>query len=82
VHCHRNSELIDRFGPLPEEVRHLLDIVAVKALCRTALVEKIDAGPKGATLTFRNNLFPNPAGLVRLISLSAPRRPRAGRRRT
>jgi len=62
------AELIDRFGRLPEEVQHLLDIVAIKALCRQAQVEKIEAGPKGATLTFRNNNFPNPAGLVRLIS--------------
>jgi transcription-repair coupling factor (superfamily II helicase) len=62
------AELIDRFGALPEEVQHLLDIVAIKALCRQAQVEKIEAGPKGATLTFRNNVFPNPAGLVRLIS--------------
>ena len=28
------AELIDRFGPLPEEVRHLLDIVEIKGLCR------------------------------------------------
>ena len=62
------AELIDRFGALPEEVRHLIDIVAIKALCRAAQVEKIEAGPKGATLTFRNNTFPNPVGLVRLIS--------------
>ncbi len=62
------AELIDRFGALPDEVRHLLDIVAIKALCRQAQVEKIEAGPKGATLTFRNNAFPNPGGLVRLIA--------------
>ncbi|HWU27212.1 MAG TPA: transcription-repair coupling factor, partial [Rhizomicrobium sp.] len=62
------AELIDRFGPLPEEVKHLLEIVAIKALCRAALVEKIDAGPKGAILSFRNNTFPNPGGLVRLIA--------------
>ncbi len=61
------AELIDRFGPLPDEVKHLLDIVAIKALCRVALVEKVDAGPKGAILSFRNNIFPNPLGLVRLI---------------
>ncbi|MBU6445700.1 MAG: transcription-repair coupling factor, partial [Alphaproteobacteria bacterium] len=62
------AELIDRFGPLPDEVKHLLEIVAIKHLCRTALVEKIEAGPKGATLSFRGGLFPNPVGLVRLIS--------------
>jgi transcription-repair coupling factor (superfamily II helicase) len=65
---HFAAELIDRFGALPEEVQHLLDIVAIKALCRYAQVEKIEAGPKGATLAFRNNSFPNPAGLVRLIA--------------
>lgn len=62
------AELIDRFGALPDEVKHLLEIVAIKRLCRVALVEKIEAGPKGATLTFRGGQFPNPAGLVRLIS--------------
>jgi len=62
------AELIDRFGKLPEEVQHLFDIVAIKQLCRTAQVEKIDAGPKGGTISFRNNAFPNPLGLVRLIN--------------
>ncbi|MGD0191501.1 MAG: transcription-repair coupling factor [Rhizomicrobium sp.] len=62
------AELIDRFGALPDDVKHLLEIVAIKALCRVALVEKVDAGPKGAMLSFRNNTFPNPVGLVRLIS--------------
>jgi transcription-repair coupling factor (superfamily II helicase) len=62
------AELIDRFGPLPVEVQHLLEIVAIKHLCRAAMVEKIEAGPKGAILTFKNQTFPNPVALVRLIS--------------
>ncbi len=62
------AELIDRFGPLPEEVEFLLKIVEIKGLCRTANVEKIEAGPKGIVLTFRDNTFPNPAGLVELIN--------------
>jgi transcription-repair coupling factor (superfamily II helicase) len=62
------AELIDRFGKMPEEVVHLLEIVGIKQMCRTALVEKVEAGPKGATLTFRNNQFPNPLALVKLIS--------------
>src|SRR5690606_28287566 len=61
------AELIDRFGPLPGEVESLLKVVLVKSLCRTANVEKVEAGPKGALVTLRNNIFPNPAGLVRLI---------------
>lgn len=62
------AELIDRFGPLPDEVQHLLKIVFIKALCRKANVEKLDAGPKGVVVQFRNAEFPNPAGLVAHIS--------------
>jgi transcription-repair coupling factor (superfamily II helicase) len=62
------AELIDRFGPLPEEVDSLLKVVFVKSLCRRANVEKVDAGPKGVVIQFRNNTFGNPAALVRYIS--------------
>jgi len=61
-------ELIDRFGPLPEEVDTLLKIVGIKQLCRAAHVEKLEAGPKGATLTSRNNAFARPDALVHLIT--------------
>lgn len=62
------AELIDRFGKLPEEVEFLLKIVEIKGLCRSANVEKIEAGPKGIVLTLRDNTFPNPAALVELIN--------------
>ncbi len=62
------AELIDRFGPLPPEVEHLLKVVFIKALCRKANVEKLDAGPKGVVIQFRNREFPEPAGLVRYIA--------------
>jgi transcription-repair coupling factor (superfamily II helicase) len=62
------AELIDRFGPLPHEVRTLLKIMSIKRLCRVAQVEKIDAGPKGATISFRNNAFPQPAKLIGWIA--------------
>ncbi|MEZ5811335.1 MAG: transcription-repair coupling factor [Rhizobiaceae bacterium] len=61
------AELVDRFGPLPEEVEHLMKIVFIKALCRKANVEKLDAGPKGAVVQFRNNFFSDPAALVGFI---------------
>jgi transcription-repair coupling factor (superfamily II helicase) len=62
------AELIDRFGPLPHEVEALLKVILVKALCRAANVEKVDAGPKGAVITLRNNEFPNPTGLVQMVT--------------
>jgi transcription-repair coupling factor (superfamily II helicase) len=65
------AELIDRFGPLPPEVENLLEIITIKRLCRDAGVEKLDAGPKGAVLGFRNNEFANPGGLIGLIQKNA-----------
>ena len=62
------AELIDRFGPLPDEVRHLLEIVAIKQLALKAGVEKIDAGPKGCTIAFRGNSFANPLALIKFIN--------------
>ena len=66
------AELIDRFGPLPTEVEHLLKIVFIKALCRKANVEKLDAGPKGVVIQFRNKSFADPAALVGFIGQQGP----------
>ncbi|MGB7285843.1 MAG: transcription-repair coupling factor, partial [Salaquimonas sp.] len=62
------AELIDRFGPLPDEVDHLLKIVFIKGLCRKANIEKLDAGPKGLVVHFRKAEFVNPAELLKWIS--------------
>jgi transcription-repair coupling factor (superfamily II helicase) len=66
------AELVDRFGPLPEEVKHLLQIVVIKLLSKRANVERIDTGQKGAVLQFRDNSFANPEGLMRYIVGQAP----------
>jgi transcription-repair coupling factor (superfamily II helicase) len=62
------AELHDRFGRLPDEVQHLLDVVSIKLLCREANVATVDAGPKGVVLAFRKDVFPNPSALVQWIS--------------
>jgi transcription-repair coupling factor (superfamily II helicase) len=62
------EELRDRFGPMPDEVRHLLDIVSIKLSCREANVASIDAGPKGVVIGLRGGEFANPEGLVRWIA--------------
>jgi transcription-repair coupling factor (superfamily II helicase) len=67
------AELVDRFGKLPDEVEHLLDTVKIKALCRRANVAKIDTGPKGAVISFRDDRFANPEGLVAYIRQQGPR---------
>jgi transcription-repair coupling factor (superfamily II helicase) len=62
------AELIDRFGPLPPEADQLLKVVAIKGLCREANVSKIDVGPKGAVVSFRNDFFKNPGNLVAFVA--------------
>jgi transcription-repair coupling factor (superfamily II helicase) len=62
------AEMIDRFGPMPPEVQNLLKVVYIKTLCRKANVEKVDAGPKGVVIVFRDKQFPNPAALVGYIA--------------
>jgi transcription-repair coupling factor (superfamily II helicase) len=61
------AELRDRFGSLPDEVRYLFKVAAIKAYCRRANVEKIDTGPKGAVISFRDNKFAQPDRLVYFI---------------
>ena len=65
------AELIDRFGPLPPETGSLLKVVAIKGLCREANVSKVDVGPKGAVISFRNDTFADPMGLVGLTQKKA-----------
>ena len=61
------SEMIDRFGSLPSEVSNLFELIEIKGFCRQANIEKLDIGPKGALITFRNNQFTNIQGLLDFI---------------
>ncbi len=61
------AELIDRFGKLPSEVNMLLRIVRIKGMCRAAGIAKMDGGPKGVVLQFRNNKFASPEKLVAFL---------------
>ena len=71
------AEMRDRFGVLPDEVRYLFKVAAIKAYCRRANVEKVDAGPKGAVITFREDKFGSRIGWC-FSSASTARPPRCG----
>jgi transcription-repair coupling factor (superfamily II helicase) len=58
------AEMIDRFGKLPEATENLLKVIEIKLNCRTALVVKLDVGPKGALVHFHNDTFPDLEGLI------------------
>jgi transcription-repair coupling factor (superfamily II helicase) len=45
-----------------------MKLVSIKALCHRAHVEKLEAGPKGVIVGFRDNSFANPKGLVELVA--------------
>ena len=62
------AELHDRFGPPPDEVHHFLEIVHIKHLCRASGVAKIEAGPKGAVISFYQDRFANPDGLLGFVA--------------
>ena len=64
------AELHDRFGKPPKEVESLLRVVQIKSMCRRAGVAKLDGGPKGVTIQFRNDQYANPAGLAQFLANS------------
>ena len=61
------AELIDRFGPLPDETANLLKIVEVKLNLKQAMVAKLDVGARGAVVTFAPSGFPDLTGLLGYI---------------
>ncbi|MFC4295339.1 transcription-repair coupling factor [Novosphingobium tardum] len=61
------AEMIDRFGPLPTPTANLLKLIEVKRQAIEAHVAKIDVGAKGALVTFQNDDFPDPAGLIAYV---------------
>ena len=62
------EELVDRFGPVPEETTNLMELMTIRLMCRKAGIEKVDAGPKGGVVGFRETADINPSGLVDLIT--------------
>lgn len=65
------AEMIDRFGPLPEEFNDLIAIVKLKKLCLQHHIKKIDAGPKAIMLEFCSQKFSNSDRLLALVKNSS-----------
>ena len=55
--------MIDRFGSLPMEADQLIQVAGLKAMCKRTNIAKLDAGPKGASIAFRDPGFPYPQAL-------------------
>jgi len=62
------AELVDRFGKMPPETETLIATLSIKLLCKQAGIDRMDVGPKGAVISFRNNIFANPEALLAHIA--------------
>ncbi|MEW7983398.1 MAG: transcription-repair coupling factor [gamma proteobacterium symbiont of Phacoides pectinatus] len=65
-------EVIDRFGLMPEPVKALFGITALKLKARPMGVRKIEAGPAGGRILFLGEPKIDPTHIIRLIQ-SRPR---------
>jgi transcription-repair coupling factor (superfamily II helicase) len=61
------AEMVDRFGPLPDAARRLVEAMRVRAQAQALGVSKVRAGGKGLTLDFEAQAPVEPAALIRLI---------------
>ena len=62
-YCH-----IGDLSVVPDPVKTLFSVIELKQLCRLANIEKIDVGPKGLSLAFRDNHFARPDVLIGWIA--------------
>ncbi|MFW2350776.1 transcription-repair coupling factor [Qipengyuania sp.] len=58
------AEMIDRFGELPPATANLVRLIEIKHQAIEANIAKIDVGAQGTLVTFHQDDFPDPAGLL------------------
>jgi len=62
-----SAEMIDRFGPLPQPTANLIRLIEIKRQAIAANIAKIDVGAKGTLVTFHEDRFPDPLGLISYV---------------
>jgi transcription-repair coupling factor (superfamily II helicase) len=67
------DELIDRFGPLPDEVTTLLEKISVKVLCQELGVQRIEVGARSVVLTFSDQTRVTPEKIMALAQVNPKR---------
>ena len=61
------ERLRDRFGPVPQEINTLIDVMSIKNACILAGIDAVKAGAIGLSLSFYENKFSDPEGLMKFI---------------
>ncbi|MBV8630934.1 MAG: transcription-repair coupling factor [Silvibacterium sp.] len=67
------SELEDRYGPVPESVRHLLDAAALRLECERIGVAQIERKRDQLHIRFADNAGVDPGRLMKLVAKNAKR---------
>ncbi len=62
------AEMIDRFGDLPQPTKNLIRLIEIKHQAILACIAKIDVGARGTLVTFHNDDFPDPEGLMAYVA--------------
>ena len=60
-------EMIDRFGLLPPQTKHLFQIAELRQKARAIGVSRIDFGETGGRIEFSEDTTANPAALLQMI---------------
>jgi transcription-repair coupling factor (superfamily II helicase) len=67
------SELVDRYGPVPAPVEHLLAAGSVRVLCEQTGIAQIDRKREFVSLRFTENAAIDPEKLMQLVARNAKR---------
>jgi transcription-repair coupling factor (superfamily II helicase) len=60
-------EVIDRFGPLPDAARNLFRVTGIRLVCEALGVARLEAGPDGGRVRFRDNPPLDAGALVGIV---------------
>jgi transcription-repair coupling factor (superfamily II helicase) len=61
------GEVVDRFGPLPQPLRQLFELTALKLRLQPIAIERLDLGEAGGRVEFGATTPVDPLGIVRLV---------------
>jgi transcription-repair coupling factor (superfamily II helicase) len=61
------EEIIDRFGPMPDPVRHLIETHRLRIAARPLGISRIDAGPEAIVLQFVPRPPIDPSKIIQLV---------------
>lgn len=62
------DELIDRFGPMPQEAQNLFDTMSIRIILKRCGIKRLDIAKDGITITFAGNGYGNTERLSKLVN--------------